>query len=414
MRFGLNFMFARRKANLAGYVDRIEANEISGWVADLSSPGKAVEVEILVNGRPASRIKPSLSRKDADAAGYSGARGFQFCPAPHLVSGKNRVEVIFAATRQHIRGGRAEIDYGISARVDNFWSAKYSPSGETDLTLCWWQCDAIIRHVNARVCGVDVPGLSQGLYQLMPRRFGSRLPLARAVSVGCGFGRKEADAINSLVIDAFDLFELSSEAVKRGRDLAAGEGLADRMHFQLGDAFRIVEETQVYDAVFWNNSLHHMLDVDAALEWSYRVLKPGGVLILDDYVGPTLMQWSDRLCDINTQYRRSLPKKYLADPQHPGHSLPVEVRRPDKDSFVCIDPSEGADSERIIPSIRKYFPSAEIIPTGGGIYLLGLNVILHNLIAAGDTEELSRALKLDDRCVEIGESPYAVALAIKE
>jgi len=78
-----------------------------------------------------------------------------------------------------------------------------------------------------------------------------------------------------------------------------------------------------------------------------------------------------------------------------------------------IDPSECADSARILPELLRIFPDAWVQKTGGGIYHLGLNDILHNIIVAEDFQLLEQLLELDDQCIEIGETHYAVAIAVK-
>jgi hypothetical protein len=36
-----------------------------------------------------------------------------------------------------------------------------------------------------------------------------------------------------------------------------------------------------------------MFDVDGAVAWSKTVLKPGGVMYVEEFVGPDRFQWSD-------------------------------------------------------------------------------------------------------------------------
>jgi ubiquinone/menaquinone biosynthesis C-methylase UbiE len=385
---------------MSGYVDVISTHEIVGW--------SDAKVQVVINGRHIADVTPDTDRLDAVRAGYVLARGFYFCPIEYLVPGENDVEIRSQAGAV-LPNGRAEIYCSSAEKVDTHWSNYYTTQHEK--ATRWWQCERIVQHVNKRVCGEPLSTLPHGIFRLFEQRLPHKIPIHRAVSVGCGTGNNEMAAIRYGVIENFDLFELSKSAIELGRTAAAQSGLTERMRFQQGNAFELVPPDAAYDAVFWFQALHHMPDVDAALAWSRRVLKPGGVLLMDDFIGPTRMQWSDRLLNINTKYRKSLPHKYLADPTNFGRQLPTEIKRASIDQMISYDPSECADSERIVASLRKHFPGVEVIFKGGGIYHLGLNDVLCNLVEAGDELEIDRALALDDSCLD--ESHYAVAIAVK-
>ena len=81
--------------------------------------------------------------------------------------------------------------------------------------------------------------------------------------------------------------------------------------------------------------------------------------------------------------------------------------------MILNDPSEAADSERIIQSVKKYFPNAEITLTGGVIYHHALNDILQNFDEEKDKWVLNLFMIIDDLCTDLGETHYATALAIK-
>jgi SAM-dependent methyltransferase len=231
--------------------------------------------------------------------------------------------------------------------------------------------------------------------------------------VGGGTGFKERNVIQSGLVQHFTLFELSSIAVEKGREQAAEAGLADQMTFRMEDGLAAEQREGVYDLVYWNNSLHHMFDVKAALEWSWRVLREGGVLLMDDFVGPTRMQWSDQLLAINTSVRQALPPHYLRNPFRPDQMLPTAVGRSTPAAIMAVDPSECADSVNILPELTRIFPESWVKKTGGGIYHLGLNDVLHNIVAAQDYDLLEKLLEIDDQCSEAGETHYAVAIAVK-
>lgn len=282
----------------------------------------------------------------------------------------------------------------------------------------WWQSRAVKRHINKLVCGEEYEGTGQGLVMELKRRLGGRV-LRRGVSIGAGIGNKEMRFVRLGLVERFDLFELSSARVEKGRALAEDLGLGGQVSFHQADGFSAIEPESV-DLVHWNNSLHHMLDVREAVRWSRRVLVPGGIFFLDDFVGPTRFQWSDRALAVATGARAILPGRYLKDPQSPPAEpryLPIKVRRPAPGRIARQDPSEAADSEAILPAVREIFPEADIQRTGGLVYHVALATILHNFDeeVPDDLSLLNLLLELDTACLRDPEleSPYATALAEK-
>ena len=49
----------------------------------------------------------------------------------------------------------------------------------------------------------------------------------------------------------------------------------------------------LYDTVRTSGSMHHIENLDFCFRNIRRSLKPGGLLWLNDYVGPNRFQWSD-------------------------------------------------------------------------------------------------------------------------
>lgn len=277
--------------------------------------------------------------------------------------------------------------------------------------LRWWESQTIIEHVNETICGQPAAELGAASPILIEQRFPGRT-FSRAVSIGCGTGYKEMLLLQAGLVEEFHLFELSKVRVAQGRELAAHLGLSRRARFFNRDGLKAAAPAG-YDLVHWSNSLHHMMNVDAAIRWSHDVLRPAGLFFMDDFVGPNLMQWSPRSLGMATRVRAALPERYLRDPRSSGKSLPRNVRRPNRLKMRIADPTECADSSRIIPVIKRVFPGAEIKATGGVIYHLALNDVLHNLDEEADRDVLKQLLRIDDICTRLGEYHYAIALAEK-
>ena len=252
-------------------------------------------------------------------------------------------------------------------KIDRHWSnvTKHAAKSE-NLKLRWWQSSHIIQHINQLVCSEQIPGFSSGLVSNAKKLAGDSIPYKIGVSVGSGSGQKEIGLIKQGLVNSFDLYELSETRIAVGRELAQQESLNKKVNFIYGDAFELATEPEVYDFVHWNNSLHHMLDVDKAVAWSRKVLKPGGLFYMDDFIGASRFQWPTEQLAIATKTRQAFQSsKFLQNPREKDSLLETEVKRPNIDKLIQSDPSEAADSDRIISSIIKYFPNAEIKNTGG-------------------------------------------------
>ena len=271
---------------------------------------------------------------------------------------------------------------------------------------------AILRHINREVCGDPIDGGFAGLNRLIA----ARMPeggFTRGISVGCGVAAKEITLLSENIVERFDLFEVSEERIEIASRLARRHGVRDRIEFHAIDPFSAPIEA-AYDLVYWNNALHHMFDAADAIAWSYNSLKPGGTFAMDDFVGAARFQWSPFELDIASRVRELLPERLLADPYRESGLLDRRLHRPDLDAFIAADPSEAADSDKILDGIRLVFPNAEIILTGGVVYHLALNDVLANFDDEQDAALLQSLLLLDATLASAGHSQYAVALAMKE
>lgn len=276
----------------------------------------------------------------------------------------------------------------------------------------WWMHPAILRHLNALVGGQAEDGPWAGLERRMHSLSDGR-GFARGLSVACGSASKEMRLLQKGIVGTFDLFEISQERLAAGKAEAARQGLADRATFHAGDAFA-QDLGDRYDLVYWNNALHHMLDAREALFWSKDRLRPGGWLVMDDYVGATRFQWPDAQLEIASRIRGSLPERLLRDPAHPQRSCAVAVTRPPLARMLATDPTEAADSDNILPSLMEAFPGAQTLFTGGVVYSLALQDVIANFDDVKDAALLQKLLEYDAELAAGGQTLYACAFARKQ
>lgn len=134
-----------------------------------------------------------------------------------------------------------------------------------------------------------------------------------------------------------------------------------------------------FDTIFFHASLHHFKNVESFIpDIIKKTLKPDGLLIINEYVGPNRMLYSkDHLKAINKGLSL-IPNKYksvfktnLTKSHYYGSGL---LR------MIMADPSECVDSESILPTIKKHFKVIEEKPYGGNILMSVLKDISHHFI----------------------------------
>ena len=108
-------------------------------------------------------------------------------------------------------------------------------------------------------------------------------PGATVIEVGCGTGvvvralvRRAGFAGAVIGIDPSPVF------INAARKLAADEGLADRIQFEVGDGHALAFSDDHFDAVLVHTTISHVTDPLALLWECARVLRPGGQLAVFD------------------------------------------------------------------------------------------------------------------------------------
>jgi len=276
----------------------------------------------------------------------------------------------------------------------------------------FWQWPRIIAFQNELICGERLPKWNAGTIARL-RQYSSGRKFPRGISIACGAAGKEMEFLKQGVVDRFDFFEISTTRIAQGQAYYQKEGLADRVQWHVADGVAHLENGARYDLSFWDSALHHMLDTPRAVHASVASLNPGGAFVMNDFIGPSRFQWNDQQLHYASLVRRGLPDAYLRNPHNPGKRLPTELTRPNLEAFIATDPSEAADSDRILPALKYYLSEPKIWYLGGTIYHLALSDVLANLDPVDDAGLLETLLVLEGALIELGENHFAVCIAFK-
>jgi len=235
-------------------------------------------------------------------------------------------------------------------------------------------------YVNRRVSGdSNTYWLSWVKQRFAPAGF------AHALSLGCGLGYLERHAAAIGLCNRIDAIDMSEETVRGALSLAREAGLSGLRYF-VADLNHPAFAPATYDAVFAMMSLHHVRNLEALFAEIARALKPGGFLVMDEYLGPSQFRWSVAQTNLMNALLSLLPGRYRRTPDGGVKSLLVPPRPED---LATKDPSEAIRSEEIIPLLDRDFVMRAKADYGGTL----LQFLLADIVGNFDAErEDDRAL----------------------
>lgn len=265
--------------------------------------------------------------------------------------------------------------------LNNFRTAIYW--NQKRKTQNWWDVPELWGYFQQSISG----GVGGGVVQLVREGLNGAVA-ASAISIGAGAGEKEQALLQAELVETFDLFDLSKNRVDAANAKASASGMSDRMCAYQADGLKQLENRK-YDLVYWDHSLHHMYDVLGALKLSVSALNPGGLLVVNDYVGPNRLNWT--AADIDYLERRVIedfsdirPFVNLLPRKTPVHKLVMRL----------VDPSEAPQSELIEDGFREVTGS-ELKPAGGLVlYTLAAKLARSELLSPAVIESLISLDKL--------------------
>ena len=216
----------------------------------------------------------------------------------------------------------------------------------------------------------------------------------KALSLACGNGHRELIWVKNKKFERIDAYDLSEDRIAYARKSAYEAGYGDIIHYNVNNVYSLPLKNEYYDVVLAEQSLHHFTPLQGIMERINSFLKPGGLLIVNEFVGPTRFQWTDKQLEVTNVLLSILPSKYkiLWD----SRQIKENVCRPSRLSMVIRDPSEAVESSNIVPLLHNTFDIVEMKGYGGTILHLLLSGIAYNFLT--DESEASHLLSL---CCEI-------------
>ena len=228
---------------------------------------------------------------------------------------------------------------------------------------------------------------------------------AHALSLCCGDGAFEEQLLQMGVFGEITGLELSPERIAYGESRNS-QGQTDglrRLHFLQQDVNLGNYGEQCFDVVFAKAALHHIEQLEQAMEGIRRCLRPGGLLITIDFFGPSRFQWTDaQLAACNTFWSQRVPPRL----QHgrAGHAVGA-ITRPTPEAMIAMDPSEAVRSGELYGLLRDHFDILEDFALGGTVLHLLLSEDRVNHFDASDPSHnavLEEAVAFEQQLISSG------------
>ena len=212
------------------------------------------------------------------------------------------------------------------------------------------------------------------------------------LSIGCGTGPLERELVKRGLCRKIEAFDGSVVSLHEARKEADKMGFRDRITYFAADFNHPVFPPARYDIVLFHQSAHHVAKLERLYRAIMNTLKPGGMVYLDEYVGPSRHEWAKN-------------RKLLAEHRRVFESLPPSLRAVDTllPPIQADDPSEAIRSSEIESQLSIGFNILGRLGYGGGM----LSVIMPNLRMENlDPATLERLIEEDRKT-----TPYYALIA---
>jgi len=263
--------------------------------------------------------------------------------------------------------------------------------------LAFWQNPIARATINRRITGD--PELGPETH--FARRHGPAIVAPHALSLRASDAKLEL-----ALVEAGSCERLTGLDDDQGRvDFASGrvpEPLRERVRFQLG-ALEQWQPPEPLGAVVCRSFLHRREDLEAVLDRLAGLLEPGGLLFVEDFVGPARFQWTDAQLQAINRLLARLPQELLTDLSASDGRRKHSVERPDLAERIAATPHEAVRSDEILPLLDERFGRVEVCPYGGAVFHQLFSRVMGNF--AGRPDLVGVLMEVDALLTDAGVLP---------
>ncbi|WP_422107707.1 class I SAM-dependent methyltransferase [Winogradskyella sp.] len=237
---------------------------------------------------------------------------------------------------------------------------------------------SIIPEVKARWQKMITSNDETAIEDFTVNQFLSNRKNLKMLSLGSGSCTSEIAFAKHCNFELVVCTDIAEKRLEQGKENANLAGLKN-MEFKIQNVNDLNPEAGTYDVVYFKASLHHFKNVEKLVSKTLmRILKPNGLLIINEYVGPSRLQFPKYQIKAINKALKLIPKSYRK--RYKLNIYKNKVYGPGWLRMVLADPSECIDSANITPSIHQNYDTIYESNYGGNILQLVLKDISHHFI----------------------------------
>jgi SAM-dependent methyltransferase len=267
--------------------------------------------------------------------------------------------------------------------------------------LAFWQSPVARAAINRRITGD--PELGPETY--FARRHGPTIVAPHALSLRASDAKLELALVEAGTCE--QLIGLDDDQARI--DFAAGR-VPEPLRKQVGFRRGTLEDFQApgpLGAVVCRSFLHRRADLEDVVDRLAALLAPGGVIFVEDFVGPARFQWTDGQLETINRLLARLPDELLTDLAATDGRRKRSVERPDSEAWLAANSQEAVRSDEILPTLDARFERVEVCLYGGAVFHQLFSRIMGNF--AGHPELVGVLMEVDALLTDSGalSSDYA-------
>lgn len=288
-------------------------------------------------------------------------------------------------------------------RGSSFILSKFNPSKKartksafnesSAVSSNWWNIPEIKERWNQKISGDKAIGYEEYFINTqLEGKSGLKM-----LSIGSGVCSHELLFAASGKFEKVTCLDLMDNLLTTAEQKADELGVSKVLNCVRGDIFNHDFGGEQYDVILFHQALHHFDQMESFLEKTILpLINLDGLLLINEYVGPTRMQYpkeqiravNDCLQLIPKPFRLRFKSKLFKNRYYGSGSLRVKL----------ADPSECVDSGSMTPALHKLFDIVEEGPYGGNVLSSALKDIAHNFMEVSDeqTATLAKIFAFED------------------
>lgn len=266
----------------------------------------------------------------------------------------------------------------------------------------WWIIPAVRRRWRSLITGdPDVRYEDYMIDQLSPDK--SSLSI---LSIGSGVCSHELYIAKRPEVDRILCVDIASSLLAKAKQNADEQGLTN-IDFLHTDIYTYDFQEETFDVVYFHASLHHFADIDGFItQIVLPRLRPGGYVVINEYVGPDRLQFSAELLKEANEALRIVPS-----PQRKRYKSALVKKRVTGSGLlrmIVADPSECVDASSILPVLRSRLTTIVEKPYGGNILVPVLKDISHHFVPETEVLKttLNKLFEIEDHYIANHDSHY--------